>query len=177
MFGIPGSLLEYAQPGSSLTYQNLEGEYTKFVRTCLAPNYLEPIEQAMSDLLTRSTIARFAVAGLLRADSKTRAEVDNILIPLGVKTVAEARAEEGYEAGDVEYAPMPKSEPSAVPASLPTDQTGLVFMEQRSAVRCTGRITVRGILRTCNKWLAGAEPFVGTCPRCKTEYAPVILRA
>src|SRR5690606_28502905 len=59
IFGIPGSLLEYQSPGASLTYQNLEGEYTKLVRTCLQPLYLEPIEAAMSDLLFRSTVAWF----------------------------------------------------------------------------------------------------------------------
>ena len=72
MFGVPGSLLEYNVPGSSLTYQNLEQEFTKFVRGCLLPYFLEPIEQHMSDLLTRSTVARFNVDGLLRADLKTR---------------------------------------------------------------------------------------------------------
>ena len=84
MFGIPGSLLEYSMPGSSLTYQNVEGEYTKFVRTCLQPNYLEPIEQEMSDLLTRSTTARFNTNEVTRADIKTRSEVVKNLTEAGI---------------------------------------------------------------------------------------------
>lgn len=119
MFGIPGTLLEFAAPGSSLTYQNVEGEYTKFVRTCLAPNYLEPIEQALTDLLTRSTTARFAVEGLLRADIKTRYEVYKTGIEAGVLSSEEARRLEGLDPGDVEVAPVPFAFPASVPANLP----------------------------------------------------------
>src|SRR4029078_3752243 len=45
-FGIPGTLLEHFSPGASLTYQNVGQEFDKFIRSCLWPNYLEPIEQA-----------------------------------------------------------------------------------------------------------------------------------
>ncbi len=119
MFGIPGSLLEYSMPGSSLTYQNVEGEYTKFVRTCLRPNYLEPIEQAMTDLLTRSTVARFNADELLKADIKTRFEVYQIAIDSGVYTPEDARRFEGMTPGDVEIAPVPFAFPAAVPARIP----------------------------------------------------------
>lgn len=119
MFGIPGSLLEYAQPGASLTYQNLEGEYTKFVRTCLHPNYLEPIEQEMSDLLSRSTVARFAVAGLMRADIKTRYEVYKTGIDSQIFDARYAAQQEGIEGGGAEFAPVPFSSPQAIPNQLP----------------------------------------------------------
>ncbi len=119
MFGIPGSLLEYNASGSSLTYQNVEGEYTKFVRTCLRPNYLEPIEQAMTDLLTRSTVARFNADELLKADIKTRFEVYQIAIDSGVYTPEDARRFEGMTPGDVEIAPVPFAFPAAVPARIP----------------------------------------------------------
>ena len=36
MFGIPGTLLEYNAPGSSLTYQNISEVFTLFVKSCLA---------------------------------------------------------------------------------------------------------------------------------------------
>ena len=107
MFGIPGALLEYSVPGSCLTYQNVEGEYTKFVRTCLAPNYLEPIEQELTDLLTRSTVARFNVKGILRADIKTRYEVHKIAIETGIYTPEYAGQLEGFVPGDIEFAPVP----------------------------------------------------------------------
>jgi HK97 family phage portal protein len=119
MFGIPGSLLEYQQSGGSLHYQNDLTEFIKFVKVCLAPGYLEPVEQELSDLLTRSTVARFNVKGFLRADAKTRAEVYNLLVPLGIITTDEARMEEGYGPGDIEFAPVPFAPPQAIPDSLP----------------------------------------------------------
>jgi HK97 family phage portal protein len=152
MFGIAGSLLEYQQPGSSLTYQNLEGEFTKFVRTCLQPLYLEPIEQALSDLLTRSTVARFNVKSFLRADVKTRYEVHGLAIDKGIYGPDYAQREEGILPGDVEFAPVPFSPPAAVPPAIPRAAS--------ASVRCP----------SCNKFLAralgpGSEL---DCPRCKT---------
>lgn len=107
MFGIPGHLLEYAVAGSSLTYQNIGEVGAELVRFTLAPGYLEPIEVALSDLLTRSTVARFNVEGLLRADIKTRFEVYGMGITSGVLEVPEARRAEGLIPGGVETAPMP----------------------------------------------------------------------
>ena len=120
MFGIPSSLLDHQTAGSSLTYQNLEGEFGKFIRACLWPNYLEAIEQAMSDLLTRSTVARFNIEGLLRADIKTRYEVYASGVASGVITTEEAREMEGLSPGDVERAPVPFSAPRPSPAASPS---------------------------------------------------------
>lgn len=114
-FGIPGTLLDHATQGVSITYQNVGQEYEKFVRTCLWPNYLEGIEQEMSDMLTRSTVARFNVDALLRADIKTRYETYNVGIPLGVLTTDEARAAEGRAPGSVENRPVPFAAPQALP--------------------------------------------------------------
>ena len=135
MFGIPGSLMEYGSPGSSLTYQNLADVWVQFVRGCLAPNYLEPIEQALSDLLPRSQVARFAVAGLERADVKTRWEVYGMAATvLGADEAAAYAREkrEGLAPGDVEMAPVPFAPASAVPASLPQLRT-------TGEVRCPGK--------------------------------------
>ena len=118
MFGIPGALLEYNASGSSLTYQNVTEVYTQFVRTCLAPNYLEPIEQAMSDLLDGRTVSRFNVDGLLRADVKTRYEVHELAINTGVYGPDYAQRQEGIIPGSSEVAPVPFSEPlSAIEGS------------------------------------------------------------
>lgn len=121
MFGIPGKLLEYASPGSSLTYQNVAEVFTDFVRSCLSINYLEPIEQAMSDLLPRTTAARFAVEGLLRADIKTRFEVYEKAVKVwGADEGAEyARKGEGRSPGNIEMMPVPYAFPQSVPASIP----------------------------------------------------------
>ncbi len=157
MFGVPGSLLEYNTPGSSLTYQNLEQEFTKFVRGCLLPYFLEPIEQHMSDLLTRSTVARFNVDGLLRADLKTRFDAYAVGISSGVLTPELAQQAEGIVAGDVETAAMPFAPLQAVPTSLPVQQRSTEF-------RCDGSLAIRGVVRTCNKMLYAGQNH---CPRCK----------
>lgn len=169
MFGVPSSLLDHSTPGSNLTYQNLEQELAKFVRTCLWPNYLEPIEQQMSDLLPRSTTARFNIDALLRADIKTRYEVYKLGVSeAGILDREEARQMEGLEAGDIETAPVPFAAPAAIPTSLP--------IQARSAepVRCDGMRTFRrsGVTRlgTCNALLSESGPFVGTCRKCKKRY-------
>jgi HK97 family phage portal protein len=154
MFGLQGHFLEYVQRGTSLTYQSLEMAFTELVRTCLQPLYLEPFEQAMSDLLTRSTVARFNTKGFLRADVKTRFEVYNIGIPLGIYDAAYAQREEGILPGDVEFAPVPAAQPGVIPSAIPN--VGSVL-----SVRCP----------KCNKFLArslgpGSEL---DCPRCKAE--------
>jgi HK97 family phage portal protein len=114
MFGIPGSLLEYNAQGSSLTYKSIPDLMRQFVELCLAPNYLEPIEQVMSDLLPRSQIARFETAGLLRADIKTQYEVATMGFEKGVLDRPEARAMVGLEPS-IEVEPVPFAPPRAVP--------------------------------------------------------------
>lgn len=163
MFGLPGSLLDYFAPGSSLTYQNIEGEFTKWVRAGLEPYYLEEIQQEMSDLLTRSTVAIFNVDALFRADIKTRFEVYKLGIDSGVLTPELAQEKEGILPGDVENAPVPFAAPQAIPSALP---------QARSAeVRCDGIRVMKGIMRPCGKLLAESGPFVGTCERCHKVYA------
>lgn len=119
MFSYPYSLIGYSPSGASLTYQNVQQELDKLTRTCLLPFYLEKFEQEISDLLTRTTVARFNVDGFLRADPKTRAEVYEKLIPLKVVTLEEARNAEGYGDGNVETAPVPDSAPQAIPDPMP----------------------------------------------------------
>jgi phage FluMu protein Com len=163
MFRIPGSLLEFSTPGSSLTYQNLEGEFTKFVRTCLQPLYLEPIEQALSDLLARSVVARFNLKAFLRPDAKTRFEVHGLAIDKGIYDAAYAQREEGILPGDVEFASVPPSLPAAVPGPMPRYAS-----LSAGEVRCDGPHPRGGV---CGKLLAERGPYVGSCPRCKTVYS------
>lgn len=157
MFGIPGPFVNYVESGSSLTYQNIAQVYDQLLKACLLPNYVEPIEQTMSDLLTRSTVARFNTEALLRADIRTRYDVYASGITSGVLTVEEARTKEGLAPGDVERAPVPMAPPQAYPSILP--------IQQRSAapIRCG----------TCNRLLAelAAPPYRFTCPKCKAVNA------
>ena len=158
MFGIPGSLLEYQSPGASLTYQNLEGEFTKLVRTCLMPLYLEPIEQAMSDLLPRSTVARFNVKGFMRADTLTRFKVHGIAIDKGIYDADYAQREEGILSGDVEWAAVPPAPPAAVPTQIPRRAS----LDVASEVRCPkGHLLAE----------LASPPYRFTCFRCKSTVA------
>lgn len=107
MFGIPGRLLEYAESGTSVTYANVGDLATELVRLTLAPLYLEQIEQAFSDLLPRGHEVRFDVEGFQRADIKTRYEVYEKAISLGIITPEDAAIEEGKAAGSREVQPVP----------------------------------------------------------------------
>lgn len=152
IFGIPGKFAEYVQSGTSLTYQNLEMAFTDLIKSCLQPLYLEPIEQDMSDLLTRSTVARFNVKGFLRADIKTRFDVHGIAIDKGIYGPEYAQREEGILPGDVEFAPVPFAPPAAITTIPRAASTG---------VRCPA----------CHKLVArtlgpGSDM---DCPRCKAE--------
>lgn len=105
MFGINGHLLNYAESGSSLTYQNVGEVFVDFVRTSLAPGYLVPIEDAVTDLLARGQTARFNVQELYRADLRTRADVFVALTGAGMPE-AEVREVSGFDTS-AELAPIP----------------------------------------------------------------------
>lgn len=104
-FGINGHLLNFSAPGSSLTYQNVGEVFVDFVRTTLAPGYMVPIEDAISDMLARGTSARFNADELYRADIKTQAEVYSTLIAAGMEQ-AEAARRAGFNQS-AELASMP----------------------------------------------------------------------
>lgn len=125
MFGIPGPFLEYSRGGSSLTYANLSDLFGQLMRQCLIPNYLEPIEQAMSDLLPRNWTAKFSVDNITRADIKTRFEVYASGLASGVYLdPSEPRAIEGLAGSNVENAPVPYSPPQALPFDVPAKTYG-----------------------------------------------------
>lgn len=107
MFGIPGRLLEYAESGSSVTYANVGDLATELVRLTLSLLYLEQIEQAFSDLLPRGHEVRYDVEGFQRADIKTRYEVYEKAINLGIIDAEQAAREEGKASGGRETQPVP----------------------------------------------------------------------
>lgn len=163
MFNMDATMLNAAIEGSSLRYQNVGQDFDKFLRQCLRPNYLEVIEQTMTDLLTRSMVARFNTAALTLADVKTRFDVYGVGIDKGIMDAEEARKFEGWAPGDVENAAVPLSPPQAIPTQLP-------IMRAAEPVRCDGKRLLKGVIRPCNKLLAEAGPFVGRCPRCSKEH-------
>jgi HK97 family phage portal protein len=139
-FSMPGSLLEYQMSGSTLRYQNDQSIWRDFQARCLTPHYLEPIEQEISDLLPRSTVGRFNVKQLLRADPKTRMETHQIAIEAGIYDSETAAREEGYAPGSVDYAPVAPAPPAAIPSILPADaRTALVDLRCPRCGRLNGR--------------------------------------
>jgi len=82
-----------ARDGGSLTYSNVEQQAQSFVTFSLQP-WLTTIEQALSadtDLFPQNHYCSFVVDGLLRGDSKTRAEVYTLALSGGWMTVNEIR--------------------------------------------------------------------------------------
>lgn len=160
-FQIPGPLLEYSRGGSSLSYSNVVTLFDQLLKQCIIPNYLEPIEQMLSDLLPRSWVCRFNVDAVLRADIKTRFEVYQMGLGSGVyPDVSIPQQIEGITAGSVENAPAPPAPPSALPASVPKQPPGIVraFSTSSGPVRCS----------SCQRLLAelASPPYRFTC-RCK----------
>jgi phage portal protein BeeE len=171
MFRIPGTLVEYNAAGSSLTYQNIGEVFTFFVKSCLQPLYLEPIENALSDLLPRTTVSRFNVDAFNRPDMKSRWEVYDIATRvIGPEEAGQwAREREGLAPGDVEYKPVPFAPPAAVNSRMPIIRTAAV------EIRCDGLVTRRrsGIvgMEKCNRLLTRTGVLPDRCPKCKKEYA------
>jgi HK97 family phage portal protein len=165
MFAMPGKLLEYNAPGSSLTYQNVPEVFREWVRTGLQPSYLSPVEQEMSDLLPRSTLSAFNIDAFEKADPKARWETYKIMGEvLGTDEAARIAAEsEGFAPGDIEFLPVPPAPPQAFPTTLPVTRAA-------EPVKCTGRRVLKGKISPCGKLLAITPPYIGKCPRCGTQY-------
>lgn len=182
MLDIPGVLLEYSTAGSSLTYQNIADVYMLWIKSGLAPMYLEPVEQWMSDTLPRNTVVRFDVGSLERADAKTRFEVYQMAIGSGIFDAEYAAMKEGITPGSPDTAPIAPAPPAAVPTSIPNVPPSFSIRTAAAdpapvEVRCQTMMTKRraGVvgLDKCNALLSTTGTFVGRCRRCKTDYPSV----
>lgn len=154
MFGIPGPLLEYQSPGSALTYRNESDMWTQFINQALNPHYLEPMQQEISDLLTRNAVGKFNTDQLQRADIKTRFDAYGVAVDKRILDRDEARRELGYGPGNIDFVSVPPAPPVA----------------QFEPIR-TMRLTHDGRCTNCKKRLADVAPsgWRTTCPRCNTE--------
>jgi HK97 family phage portal protein len=146
MFMMPGPLIEYQMSGSSLTYRSEAGIWNDFKKRCLSPNYVEKIDQHMSDLLTRSITAHLNMKQLQRGSDKERMEVHEIAIRSGIYDAETAAREEGYAPGNVDYAPVPFAAPQAVPTLLPPNRqlTARSALEELRCGKCgklAGRVS------------------------------------
>ena len=98
----------------SRTYQNLEQSTLQFLTTTLA-RYMNAIERGLSEALLPGLRVELDETGLLRMDSKTKAEVDTANIANGTRTTDELRARDGLK-------PLPKAETPAAPKKVASER-------------------------------------------------------
>ena len=112
LLGVPAPLLLIDTQGSSVTYANAATLLTEFVRATVAPQYLAPIEQAMSDLLPRGQSVRFDLGELGRVSIAERMDLYEKAVAMGAMDAAEVARREGW----------PKPKPKPQPVALAPDQ-------------------------------------------------------
>jgi hypothetical protein len=92
VYGIPPEMIG-GESGSSMTYANVEQQQINFVMFTLRP-WLVRLETAFSALLPDRQYVKFNSDALIRADLKTRWEVNQIRVNLGAASLDEIRAQE-----------------------------------------------------------------------------------
>lgn len=113
MMGIPAPLLLAEINGSAMTYQNMEHVDLQLMKHTVM-DYLNVIEDGLSELLPAGQTAQFRPFASLRSDNKTRAEINEIYVRMGVKTPEQVALEEGL--------PIPSASSSAGGDQLEDDQ-------------------------------------------------------
>jgi HK97 family phage portal protein len=92
VYGIPPEMIG-GESGSSMTYANVEQQQINFVMFTLRP-WLVALESAFSALLPDRQYVKFNSDALIRADLKTRWEVNQIRLTVGASSIDEIRAQE-----------------------------------------------------------------------------------
>jgi HK97 family phage portal protein len=117
VYGIPPEMIG-GEAGSSLTYANVEQQQINFVMFTLRP-WLVLLESVFSALLPDRQYVKFNSDALIRADVKTRWEVNKIRLEVGASNVDEIRAQEEQPPlpnGEGQtYGPRPVAQPPATP--------------------------------------------------------------
>jgi HK97 family phage portal protein len=117
VYGIPPEMIG-GESGSSMTYANVEQQQINFVMFTLRP-WLVALESAFSAQLPDRQYVRFNSDALIRADLKTRWEVNALRVSMGAASIDEIRIQE-------DQAPLPngqgaeyKTTPAIAPAPPP----------------------------------------------------------
>lgn len=92
IYGIPPEMIG-GESGASMTYANVEQQQINFVMFTLRP-WLVVLETAFSALLPDRQYVKFNSDALIRADLKTRWEVNKIRLDLGAASIDEIREQE-----------------------------------------------------------------------------------
>jgi len=110
----PAELLLAEINGSSLTYQNVSEALMTFVRVTVQPVYLNPIEEALSDLVAGTQTVRFSTAELERLGTSARFTTYETGLRAGFLEPAQIDRWEGWD----RTAPPPLP-PSLAPTPAP----------------------------------------------------------
>ncbi len=106
--------------GDSMTYANIEQRQVQRTVDTYAP-WMRRFEDAWSDLVPSTSKAKMVPANLLRTDSKTQAEVDQLQIGTGTRTVKELRQRDGLKP----LPPPPPAPDGPPPGPKPIPDTDL----------------------------------------------------
>ena len=92
IYGIPPEMIG-GETGSSMTYANVEQQQINFVMFTLRP-WLVRMETVFSSLLPDRQYVKFNADAMVRADLKSRWEVNQIRFNMGAASIDEIRAQE-----------------------------------------------------------------------------------
>jgi hypothetical protein len=111
---VPAELLLAELGGSSLTYQNIGQMLDTFMRVTGQPEYLSPIEAALSDLIPSTQSVRFDLGELFRLAPAEQITVESQALGAGIYTLPEVRRNHGLpDSSDPrtppELAPIPRA--------------------------------------------------------------------
>lgn len=116
VFGVPSELVGIASSGSSVTYANREDRALDYVTFTLA-DWLTRLEEALTSALPGEQVVKANEKALLRMNARTQAEVHEIGVRNGWRSINEVRAmndEAPVEGGDAYAIPGPQfGEPNA----------------------------------------------------------------
>jgi HK97 family phage portal protein len=110
VYGIPPEMIG-GESGSSMTYANVEQQSTNFVMFTLRP-YLVLLETVFSSLLPDRQYVKFNSDALIRADLRTRWDVNKIRVEMGAASIDEIRVQE-------DQAPLPNGQGAEYGAKAP----------------------------------------------------------
>lgn len=121
VYGVPLILLQIVE-GSTVWGTGIETLLIAFTQTCIVPIVTQYEDEMTRKLLTveerlEGYRVRFDLSALLRGDSKSLAEANNMKITNGSKTINEARQDDGLN--PVPWGDKPPEKPSPAAAAPP----------------------------------------------------------
>jgi len=116
---VPSDLLLAPAEGGSLTYQNIAGMLDTFYRVTGQPEYLSPIEAALSDLVPRTQTVRFNLAELFRLAEAERIRTEVEAINAGIYTLPEVRRSHGLPTSNAPRIPPALQPAPPAPEEVP----------------------------------------------------------